>query len=232
MGKSQTAGWTSASPTPAQLKEFFAQVETGRITKKRLQLFLRGDTSQPIKDLLLDWQSFYSDLGIAANFTGIHIPEKQPGFDRLIVMAQGITPQLAYGKCKELFPCWKWTDADMDEVIDFSFQTRSVKDGAYVVWFRDRIEADEELKNLSADDLKDKCIPGITLEERLVYELKHFKETEKHLDMDNVTLCSGSRCSFGGVPRVYWHSHLRELHVRWCYPGPAYDHLRSRQAVS
>jgi hypothetical protein len=42
MSKSQTAGWASGSPTPAQLKEFFAQVEVGRITKDRLQNFLRG----------------------------------------------------------------------------------------------------------------------------------------------------------------------------------------------
>ncbi len=39
---SQTAGWASDSPTPAQLKEFFAQVSSGRITKDRLQGFLRG----------------------------------------------------------------------------------------------------------------------------------------------------------------------------------------------
>lgn len=48
MSKSQTAGWASGSPTPAQLKEFFAQVESGRITKERLQSFLRGTDSQAV----------------------------------------------------------------------------------------------------------------------------------------------------------------------------------------
>lgn len=42
MGKSHTAGWVSDAPTPAQLKEFFSQLESGRITKRKLQGFLRS----------------------------------------------------------------------------------------------------------------------------------------------------------------------------------------------
>lgn len=41
MKKSHVAGWASDSPTPAQLKEFFSQIESGRITKRTLQVFLR-----------------------------------------------------------------------------------------------------------------------------------------------------------------------------------------------
>jgi len=49
MSKSHTAGWASDSPTPAQLKEFFAQIGSGRITKEGLQGFLRDAT---------DWFTF------------------------------------------------------------------------------------------------------------------------------------------------------------------------------
>jgi hypothetical protein len=45
MSQSHAAGWPSAAPTAAQLKEFFAQIESGRITKRRLQVFLRERTS-------------------------------------------------------------------------------------------------------------------------------------------------------------------------------------------
>lgn len=38
---SDAARWGPDSPTPAQLKEFFAQVEAGRITRVSLQEFLR-----------------------------------------------------------------------------------------------------------------------------------------------------------------------------------------------
>lgn len=42
MKKSHIVGWALDSPTPAQLKEFFSQVESGRITKQKLQSFLRS----------------------------------------------------------------------------------------------------------------------------------------------------------------------------------------------
>lgn len=45
MTKSHTAGWASDAPTPAQIKEFFAQIASGRITKARLQSFLRNETA-------------------------------------------------------------------------------------------------------------------------------------------------------------------------------------------
>ncbi len=42
MTKSSITGQAS-EPTPAQLKELFAQIESGRVTKERLQQFLRGE---------------------------------------------------------------------------------------------------------------------------------------------------------------------------------------------
>lgn len=43
MSKSHTAVWASDAPTPAQLSEFFRQIQFGRVTKSRLQSFLRGE---------------------------------------------------------------------------------------------------------------------------------------------------------------------------------------------
>lgn len=42
MAKSHAAGLGSDAPTPAQLKELHAQIESGRVTKDSLQAFLRG----------------------------------------------------------------------------------------------------------------------------------------------------------------------------------------------
>ena len=180
--------------------------------------------------LLADWQNFYKEVfGVEADFSNLRVPEHQEGFDRLIVVAQGMTPQKLLDKCKELFPCWKYTDKNLDEIIT---SDRTAKDGPYAVWFRDRIEADEKLKNLSANELKKRNILGITLEERLLYELKFFRETGKHLDINNWTLCTGSRYSDGVVPCVYWGGDSDKLDVGWCGPGVACGSLRARQAVS
>jgi len=55
---SQTAGWASDSPTPAQPKELFAQIGSGRITKDRLQSFLRGTLRGTNQVKGEDWFSF------------------------------------------------------------------------------------------------------------------------------------------------------------------------------
>ena len=65
---------------------------------------------------------------------------------------------------------------------------RTAKNGPYAIRVRDRVEADEELKNRSARDLQQQGILGITIEEREIFELKYFTETGQHLDIVNWTL--------------------------------------------
>ena len=186
------------------------------------------DASGKVLTEITDWQQFYHDLfGLEIDLLGLSVPAKKKGFDRLVIVAQGMTLQRLYDNCVKLCPCWKWTDDDLDKIVQ---SERTAKDGTYAVWFRDVVEADEELKNLSANDLKEKGIPGITLEERLLMELKYFKETGNHLDIKSWTLCSGSRCSGGGVPGVGWSSGM--LMVDWYHPVNANGDLRSRRAVS
>ena len=215
---------SSMSDWSGVLKDFFRQIGDGSIALNQVQAFLEHQNPFEAKS---DWQNFYSELGIEADFSNLQIPNKQKGFDHLIIVAKEMTPQLLYDKCEELFPCWKWTDKNLDEIVE---SERTAKNGAYAIWVRDRVEADEELKNLSADDLKNKNIPGITLEERFIHELKYFKETGKHLDRDNITLCASSRYSDGGVPGVSWCR--GELRVHWLYPDHRLDSLRARRAVS
>jgi len=229
MNKSHDSGWASDAPTPAQLKEFFAQIENRRITKEKLQMFLRGETSEVnIEEQKESWRIFYQKFfGTDIDFSSIRIPEKQPGFDRLIVVAQGLTLNQVYGKCAENFPCSRYID-DLDKAI--TQNDRNPIKGSYAIWVRDRIKADEELKNLSANDLKKKNILGITLLEHLLYGLKYWVETGKHLDIQNWTLCAGSRDSGGGVPSGRWYGD--RLGVSWDDPDYRYVGLRARAAVS
>ncbi len=99
-------------------------------------------------------------------------------------------------------------------------------------YFRKNTEADPELSSKSADDLKGDGIKGINLRERLLLEISYFKETGKHLDEINATLCSGSRYPDGYVPRAYWYPGDGGVHVNASHPGDAYGFLRSRIAVS
>ena len=128
-------------------------------------------------------------------------------------------------ECRTLFPVYYyWSNEELDK----NFPPPKKKTTRY---FEKNVEADEEYKNMSADDLGDTGIErGITLRERLLMELQYFKEIGKHLDIKNITLCSGSRFEGGHVPSVHWPLGGR-LDVYWYGPDFRREHLRSRQAV-
>lgn len=207
------------------------KLRKGVITVGQLGLFLKKENPFAVDYSLLisEWAIFYKEVfGIEVDFFDIFIPTKRAGFDRLLIILQGMTTQRIFDKCVELFTSWKRTEKDLDEFVK---SDRIAQNGDYAIWVRDRTEADEELRNLSASQLKEQKIPGITLEERLIYELKYFKETGKHLDSENVTLCSGSRDFVSDVPDVSFDP-VCGVMVSWT--NPDYNHpnsARSRQVV-
>lgn len=195
-------------------------------------------TAEVVKAILADWGNFYRDVfGEEVDFSGLRVPERRDGFDRLIVVAKGMSPERVFQKCQEHFMCWKYTGQQgLDEVVfDVGGVDRKYRRSdheSHAIWVRDRAEVDQELKNRSANDLATAKIPGITLEARELYELKYFRETGKHLDIRNWTLCTGSRRVDGCVPSVYWYGISDKMSVYWYFPDGADGSLRSREAVS
>lgn len=194
--------------------------------KERLLAAFSDDLVQAETDPLKQWEALYQEeFGETHDFSGVKIPEKKEGFNRLIVIAKGMTLNRVYDACAKKFPCWRYTD-NLDKAVPTNDRTPTEH---YAIWVRDQQEADEELKNLSADDLAEQKITGVTLLERMLLELKYFRETGKHLDIKNVTLCSGSRDADGDVPYANWHGGW--FKVRWDCRGCRSPRLRSR-AVS
>ena len=175
-----------------------------------------------------DWQDFYRKVfDFTVDLSGVVIPSDPGGFARVIIVAQGVTLNRAFQACRDRFPVYCYWD-DPEAVI--TKNDRSPANGSYAIRIRDRVEADDELKKKSAEQLADEGVPGITLLERLIAELKFDDETEKHLDIQNWTLCAGSRAAHGHVPYVYWHGD--GLSVYWVGPDSQDDHVRSRAVVS
>jgi len=215
------------------LADLLHKIQHGVITVQELARFLKRENpfeDSPHCKLVLEWEKFYQKVfSVSIDLSQVRIPEPKEGFNWLVILIQGMTAQKLFDKCKEMFRAWKWTDKNLDDVVK---SDRNPANAPYAVWFRDRVEADEELKNLSANDLKQRNIPGITLEERLLLELFYYWKTKKHLDINNVTLCSGSRYDGGLVPSVLWNGCSDELFVLWYTPDDASDGLRVREAVS
>jgi len=171
------------------------------------------------------WAKFYLEVfGLKKDFSRLKLPVETKGFDWIVVMAEGLTLTQIWTKIVERMPAYKYWDNPDDITSD----RKADKD--YAIRLRDRVEADEELANKSAEDLKKEEVFGITVEERLVLELFYYWQTGNHLDLENVTLCSGSRFLGGSVPVVRWGG--GGLCLRWYCAHGRRDDLRSRLVVS
>ncbi|TSC89859.1 MAG: Uncharacterized protein G01um10143_349 [Parcubacteria group bacterium Gr01-1014_3] len=194
--------------------------------------WLRDRRSEDPDHLLYQWQNLYLELGLKVDISNLKIPAPEPGFTRLILIPEGMTPNKAFALLKKKTQAWKYTD-NLDTITSIRDTKKT-----YVIWVRDRQEADEELKNKSADDLKRDGVNCITLIERLLYELKFFTETlqggqaGKHLDEKNWTLCAGSRFQDGSVPYMDWVPDDGGVGVGWGYADSRFESMRSRVVVS
>jgi len=180
-------------------------------------------------NILDSWAGFYREyFGLTVGFSGLKIPPKSTeGNWRLLVIASNLTNNQVYDACKKQFSCYKYT-YNLDK--DISRNERDPKKGNYAIWVRDTVEADEVHKNKSANMITKEGLKTETLLERMLHELVYFSETGSHLDVNNVTLCSGS-CSLGGsVPGADWYG--GRFRVNWDGTAGRDGCLRSREVVS
>jgi len=158
--------------------------------------------SSEVAKVLENWRAFYQKFfGIEVDLSALRIPEKVEGFDRLIVIVKGLRLNQVWNVHKERdIPRWQWWTGSLEKKMQES-ERGQVKE-TYAFWVRYMVEADEDLKNLSAVEIAEQKIDTENLLERLVHGLKYFDETGKHLDVSNITLCASSRYADGDVPFV------------------------------
>ena len=139
----------------------------GEWTRKVGEILL-DPTSPNVSIILRDWEKFYLDVfGREVDFSGIVVPVHQAGFDCLIVVAEGMTPNVTFSACRDRFPVWSCYD-DLDKAVVKSDREPTQ---SYAIWVRDRTEADDKLKSISAIHLREQGVQGVTLLERLLWEL-------------------------------------------------------------
>lgn len=171
------------------------------------------------------WAEFF---GIEVDLESITVPEEQEG--RLTLLMPPVSLNKVWEACKELFPCYSYIGDDLAKVVSDLARPNVDPNRSYAISVKNVQEADEELANISADELAKRQILGQTLKERLIHEIVYWKLTGKHLDVQNVTLCSSSRSSNGHVPYVRWGD--GRLYVCWYGASHADPYLRARAVVS
>lgn len=228
----------SADQLAGHLEELMKRIKarswTGRhfraVQEGRNPFALPATAPVDICDRVLWWSAHFRKLyRINPDFSSLYIPEHPTGFDRLVIVPKGLTHR-KWVEAASAIHAVELYNQDMDSCV--VHDDRTPKDRSYGIWIRDRQEADEELKNLSADALKEQEVSGITLLEREVAGTGYLFDEQCHMDVENVTLCSGSRCSGGDVPSVHWNVFNRRLYVGWADGGYANDDLRTRAVVS
>jgi hypothetical protein len=152
------------------------------------------------------WQAFYAEVFSLQVQSSCALGTAENGHERLLVGGEGLTLDQAIQASQNLFPVSSvYNTSDRDLFIHFNERdTRTT----YGVLVRESVEVGPEFYEKSADDLARDQIRGITLLERILYGLKYFRETGRHLDTVGGTLCFGSRDSQGNVPRVHLSSSL------------------------
>ena len=208
-------------------------IKSNRKKDPSIEAFAKSiyDDNKNSRQIKATWQKIYKNwFGLQKDFSNLQIPENyDPRKHFAVIVAQGLTMNEIVASMIKRFSVYLYRD-NLD--ASMTHNDRDAKNGDYIVIFNKNIEADEEFKNLSANKLKNMNHQGITLMERLLLEVLYFDKTKKHLDINNWTLCSGSRFSDGDVPFVHWNSYDVELYVFWCSPDHSNDDLRSRAVVS
>lgn len=127
---------------------------------------------------------------------------------------------------KEKFDVWSYFD---DTELDRQFPAPS---SSTTREFLKEAEPDKRTLGLSVGKAEAKGFTnGITLRERLLFELAYFNETGNHLDIKGVTFCSGSRYADGDVPNVHWYSGRERVRVYWYSLGNSRERYGLRSAV-
>lgn len=81
---------------------------------------------------------------------------------------------------------------------------RSLMEGSYAVWVKDKLQSDERFAWRSLNDLLATGHKGMTVLERQLFEADVFFQTGKHLDTQSVTTCAGSRGQTHSAIQADW----------------------------
>lgn len=167
------------------------------LKRKLREVFSITDEFSGVRE---EWQNFYKEkFNWTVDFSTVIIPAMPTdGKWRLLFIPKGMMMNLAFKIASGLFPSWRYSD-DLDAVI-----TKNIRntENHYAIWVRDGVEPDQEFLGKSTRQVDLDMKIGITLLERIIFEVKYFTETGNHLDIKGLTYCSGSRDANGNVPHA------------------------------
>ncbi len=191
------------------LASFIAGVLEEIYSAKQIQYYLQNKShlrhrlfetfTSEFVEIRKDWEKFYKDeFEKEIDFREVIIPPKPKGNYRLLFIAKGLTPSV-------VFMVWKFKKASYvyGKTIDSKIASGRCAVESYAIWAKDTREPDANFLGKSVNETDPNMRNGITLLERMILESKFFAETGEHLDINGITMCSGTKDNDGNIPSVY-----------------------------
>lgn len=180
---------------------------------------------------------YHKLFGEVPDFNGVEVPEApDDGHEYLVCFntlelidwTDGKPKEGLFQAGKKLFPTWKYSDESLDALIPMDKDVRDLRKGSYVFLMRDSETPDEDLMNLSANQIAEmKNINPSTDTEYFIFSRMFFLKHGYHPDRQTWTLNAGSRLRDGGVPLGGWRG--GGSRVNWCKPSIRASSLGSRR---
>lgn len=194
----------------------FADKPVKELNRDRKKESLLAETKSKLKceDVLAVWKTIYCEwFDMEIDISNLQIPKNyNPKKHFLVLVDQNITMNAVVSAMRKRFSVRLYDVENLDANVKKN--DRNPLNGNYVILLKKKIEADKAF--LPADKLAQKRYKGITLLERLLLEVLYYNETGDHLDIHNITLCSGSRDTWNGNYAVDWGGKSLEVY-------PIYD---------
>lgn len=177
-------------------------------------------------------ETFFKEVwGKKIDFSGIKIPPEKNNCGLILCIPSKtvLGNQMAFSEGKTPFKtCPSVINVNLDNLIDINFG-RDATVGSYIIRCRMSKEPDIDLKGFSADKIAKKKINTMTFRERVILGWFLYWWKGWVLDRKNITLCSGSRLTYGRVPCI-------NTEYEVCFSWFGHDFftpgLRARRVVS
>lgn len=213
---------------------------TKSIKKAVLDELLGKVATKQWKLYLTDWERYYYDrFGKYYEFSNLPIPDGPEEYSWHVCVHPEKSAEEVLAGGKNPQPYWKCTSYLLDDILALSADRDGFRD-PYIVRCRPNLEADEDLKGISANKALKQDLNCITLKERLLLgDFLYWKEGII-LDRRIATFCPGSRYIdhsasskylYRNVATVKWSDKLGVC-VGWTKPDISSNDICIRQSLS
>jgi len=182
----------------------------------------------------VEWEKFYQEVfGLKVDLSKVPMPSSSIDLNFLQCMPAGLSYGQVHDKEKEFaknqgLGIMDW-DANWPGLINLNAEERRTTK-SYAIRHSGLAEAENKYANRSANWIAQNKIKTMTRLERGVFGLYYYWKNKANIDLQQITYCTGSRHTNGGVPYVNWFDN--KLSSNWVDATGARDIWRPRPVLA